>query len=51
MADLGGQLTSWREDEAKQGLRLVEEGLENREGKSSSLSATSFGETDNVAAF
>lgn len=42
------QFSSRGEDEAEQWLRFVEESLQDRKRKCSRLSATSFGETNNI---
>jgi hypothetical protein len=50
LSDLSGKFSRGRQDESEQRLGLLEEGLQDREGKGGSLSATCLGEANDVAA-
>lgn len=49
LRNLGRQFSCRGQDEGEQRLRLVEEGLKDREGERSSFSATSLSDTDNIS--
>jgi hypothetical protein len=48
LRNLRRQFSRGRQHQGEQGLRFVEQGLENGKGKGSRLSATRFRDTDNV---